>query len=92
LEPLLHDCPEKIIKYVVHQFAKVLPNQPAARKSFVQSRGLERIQELVNNEDKTSKLQEYITTINSCYPPEIVSYYSPNYSETLLAKLDEFNH
>ena len=41
-------------------------------------------------EDKTSKLQEYIATINSCYPPEIVQYYSPNYSETLLAKLDTF--
>lgn len=89
LEPLLHDCPEKIIKYVVHQFAKVLPNQPAARKSFVQSRGLEKIQELISD-DKTSKLQEYITTINSCYPPEIVQYYSPNYSETLLQKLDQF--
>jgi hypothetical protein len=87
LEPLLHDCPEKIIKYVVHQFAKVLPNQPAARKSFVQSRGLEVIQTLLT-EDKNSKLQEYIATINSCYPPEIVQYYSPNYSETLLAKLD----
>lgn len=90
LEPLLHECPEKIIKYVVHQFAKVLPNQPQARKSFVQSRGLEKIQELVNNEDKTTKIQEYISTINSCYPPEIVNYYSPNYSDTLLEKLDSF--
>lgn len=89
LEPLLMDCPEKIIKYVVHQFAKVLPNQPPARKSFVQSRGLEKIQEL-KSDDKNSKLQEYISTINSCYPPEIVQYYSPNYSETLLAKLDNF--
>jgi hypothetical protein len=89
LEPLLPDCPEKIIKYVVHQFAKVLPNQPAARKSFVQSRGLALIQSL-KTDDKTSKLQEYISTINSCYPPEIVQYYSPNYSDTLLAKLDDF--
>lgn len=90
LEPLLHNCPDKIIKYVVHQFAKVLPNQPQARKSFVQSRGLEKVQELITD-DKTSKLQEYITTINSCYPQEIVQYYSPNYSETLLAKLDSFD-
>lgn len=90
LEPLLHNCPDKIIKYVVHQFAKVLPNQPQARKSFVQSRGLEKVQELITD-DKTSKLQEYITTINSCYPAEIVQYYSPNYSETLLAKLDSFD-
>jgi hypothetical protein len=44
LEPLLADCPEQILKYIVHQFAKVLPNHPQARKSFVQSRGLQRIQ------------------------------------------------
>jgi hypothetical protein len=92
LEPLLSDemnCPEKIVKYVVHQFAKVLPNQPNARKSLVQSRGLEQIQKL-RNDDKASKLQEYISTINSCYPPEIVQYYSPDYSDTLLRKLDQF--
>jgi hypothetical protein len=39
------------LRYVVHQFAKVLPNNPAARRSFVQSRGLARIQEL-RNDDK----------------------------------------
>lgn len=89
LEPLLQNCPEKILKYVVAQFAKVLPNQPNARKSFVQSRGLETIQAL-KSDDKNSKLQEYINTINSCYPPEIVQYYSPNYSDTLLSKIDTY--
>jgi len=90
LEPLLFECPDEIIKYVVHQFAKVLPNQPAARKSFVQSRGLERVQELKAS-DNNAKLQEYIQTINSVYPPEIVQYYSPNYSDQLLEKLDNFD-
>jgi tellurite resistance protein len=88
LEPLLLDCPDALVKYVVLQFAKVLPNQPQARKSFVQSKGLERIQEL-KTDDQSSKLQEYINTINACYPPEIVQYYSPNYSQTLLDKLDD---
>jgi hypothetical protein len=68
----------------------VLPNQPAARKSFVQSRGLQQIQ-ILKSDDGNAKLQEYISTINSCYPPEIVQYYSPNYSETLLQKLDQFD-
>jgi hypothetical protein len=45
-------------------------------------------QELKTNEK--NNLQEYIDTINSCYPPEIVQYYSPNYSETLLSKLDDY--
>jgi len=76
--------------YIVHQFAKVLPNQPAARKSFVQSKGLEKIQEMKQKNQDNSKLQEYIMTINSCYPAEIVQYYTPNYSETLLEKLDNY--
>lgn len=88
LEPLLLDAPEKIVKYVVQQFAKVLPNHPQARKSFVQSKGLQKVQELKT--DEQSKMQEYIATINSCYPPEIVQYYSPNYSDTLLQKLDDY--
>jgi len=88
LEPLLQDTPEKILKYVVHQFAKVLPNNPTAKKSFVQARCLQRIQEL-KADDKT-KLHEYIQTINACFPEDIVQYYSPNYSEKLLKKLDEF--
>merc|ERR1711907_894206 len=88
LEPLLEDCPDKILKYVVHQFAKVLPNNPGARKSFVQSRGLAKIQELKT--DDKNKFQDYITTINRCYPREIVEYYTPNYSETLLKKLDDY--
>ncbi|CEO94673.1 Sperm-associated antigen 6 [Plasmodiophora brassicae] len=88
LEPLLHESPPKIIKYIVQQFAKVLPNDPPSRKSFVQSGGLQKVQEL--KADDNSKLQSYINTINSCYPVEIVQYYSPNYSETLLKKLDVF--
>lgn len=90
LEPLLQDAPDKIVKYIVQQFAKVLPHHPAARKSFVQSRGLQRIQQLKAQNDESGKLNEYIATINGCYPREIVEYYSPNYSDTLLSKLDEF--
>lgn len=87
LEPLLHDAQDKILRYVVHQFAKVLPNNPSARKSFVRSKGLQRIQEL--KVDDKSKLQEYIATINACYPLDIIQYYSPGYSEQLIKKLDE---
>jgi len=89
LEPLLLTAPPKILKYVVHQFAKVLPSNPAAQRSFVKSRGLQRIQQL-RAEDKNSKLQEYIATINSLYPPELVQYYSPGYAEALLSRMEEF--
>ena len=35
-----------------------------------------------------SKLKEAVEIINSCYPEEIVKYYSPSYSQQLLEKLD----
>jgi len=89
LEPLLQESPPNILKYVVQQFAKVLPNDLNARRSFVQSGGLQKIQEV--KAEVGSKLHDYIDEINMLYPPEIVQYYSPNYSETLLKKMDEFN-
>lgn len=89
LEPLLHNTPHKILKYVLQQFAKVLPNDPTGRKSFVTSGGLQKVQELRVDESSNLDLMEYITTINGCFPEEIIHYYSPGYSETLLKKLDE---
>lgn len=88
LEPLLHNTPENILKYILQQFAKVFPNDPSARKSFVTSGGLQKIQELKADESCNTDLIEYITTINDQFPPEIVQYYSPGYSETLLQKLE----
>lgn len=38
-----------------------------------------------------SKLAEAIRTINSCYPEEIVHYYSPGYSSLLLEKINNYN-
>ncbi|KAJ3183774.1 Sperm-associated antigen 6 [Geranomyces variabilis] len=123
LDPLLQPnvTPPNILKYVVGQFAKILPHDVAARRSFVTSGGLQRIQEIANlfagmapgvpgtlaqqqavdrngnngalhgNALTGTKMGEYITTINECYPEEIVRYYSPGYSATLLDKIDEYN-
>jgi len=87
LEPLLNDAPEKILRYVVAQFAKILPNTPAARTSFVKNQCLRRIQELKT--DDRSPLHEAIASINACFPPDVVQYYSPNYSEQLIKKIEE---
>jgi len=90
LESLLYNTPEKILQYIVQQFAKVLPNDAKFRKSFVMSGGLQRVQQLAA-EDKEggAKFASAVTAITSCYPPEIVQYYSPNYSDTLLKMLDQ---
>jgi len=125
LQPLLinydtNDLNCKILKYIIQQFAKVLPNDNNIRKSFVQSGALQKIQELKylyeqnsnkqvsgsgpndENQDKDivdnqenvnySDILQYIGTVNSCFPPELVQYYSPNYSQQLLKKLDEYEN
>uniref|UniRef100_A0A7S3RLS9 Sperm associated antigen 6 n=2 Tax=Emiliania huxleyi TaxID=2903 RepID=A0A7S3RLS9_EMIHU len=86
LEPLLHDAPETILAYVVNQFAKVLPHDVAARRSFVTSGGLQRVLEL--QPEPGAKMGDFVRSISECYPKEIIDYYSPNYSKQLLDTLD----
>ncbi len=50
--------------------------------------GLKKIQNI--KAGPGSKLRQYIDEINTLYPPEIVQYYSPDYTKTLLAKLDDY--
>lgn len=89
LEPLLHEhTPEAILKYVVQQFAKVLPNDVGARRQFVSTGGIQRLQEI--KAEPGSKLLEFMQAINDCYPEEIVKYYSPGYADQLLEKVDSY--
>ncbi|KAM3860506.1 sperm-associated antigen 6 [Diretmus argenteus] len=88
LEPLLYDAPSNILKHVLGQFSKVLPHDNEARRLFVTSEGLKRVQEI--KADEGSALQEHINSINNCYPEEIVMYYSPGYSEVLLQRVDDY--
>jgi hypothetical protein len=74
------------LKPVLAQLAKVLPTDADARTKFVTSGGFEKLQKLLPLEPG-SELKEHIDKINTCYPIEIVHYYSPGYSETLLQKL-----
>ncbi|XP_004393044.1 PREDICTED: sperm-associated antigen 6 [Odobenus rosmarus divergens] len=71
LEPFLYDAPPNILKHVVGQFSKVLPHDSKARRLFVTSGGLKKVQEI--KAEPGSLLQEYINSINNCYPEEIVS-------------------
>merc|ERR1712141_138423 len=89
LEPLLQKAPPNILKHVVAQFAKVLPHDAKARKLFVTSGRLKKIQEI--KAEQGSSTFEYINTINNSYPEEIVRYYSPGYSEKLLDRIEQYN-
>lgn len=93
LEPLLQSTtPPNILKYVVAQFAKILPHDVGARRTFVTSGGLQRLQDIANSYKESNaltgtKMGESIRAINECYPEEIVRYFSPGYSATLLEKV-----
>jgi len=65
----------------------VLPSNLEAKRTFVQSGGFQKIQEI--QAEPGSKLKEYMDEINSHYPPDIVNYYSPDYADSLLKRLDE---
>ncbi|XP_044260764.1 sperm-associated antigen 6-like [Tribolium madens] len=89
LEPLLYDAPPNILKYVLGQYSKILPHDPKARRLFVTTGGLKRMQYIEAQPGTT--LMEYISIINSCFPEEIVRYYSPGYPETLLDKVEQYS-
>ncbi|XP_018575785.1 sperm-associated antigen 6-like [Anoplophora glabripennis] len=88
LEPLLYDAPSNILKYVLGQYSKVLPQDPKARRLFVTSGSLKKVQEMDAKPGTT--LFEYISVINSCFPEEIVRFYSPGYPESLLEKIEQY--
>ncbi|KAM6971591.1 LOW QUALITY PROTEIN: uncharacterized protein LKV04_017154 [Tautogolabrus adspersus] len=88
LEPLLYDAPSNILKHVVCQFSKVMSDDSEARRLFVTSGGLKKVQEI--EAEPGSVLQEHINVINSCFPEEIVRYCSPGYSEVLLEQLENY--
>ncbi|XP_051173762.1 sperm-associated antigen 6-like isoform X3 [Leptopilina boulardi] len=88
LESLLKNAPQEIVKYVIGQFSKILPNDTRARRLFVTSGGLKKVQEIRVEPDST--LSEYITIINCCYPEELVRFYSPGYQDSLLDAVEQY--
>ncbi|KAL0270247.1 UNVERIFIED_CONTAM: hypothetical protein PYX00_007720 [Menopon gallinae] len=89
LEPLLEGVPSNIIKYVLGQYSKILPNDARARRAFVASGTLRKVQEI--DAEPGSTLMEYITIINCCFPDEVVRYYSPGYPDSLLERVEQYH-
>ena len=87
LEPLLQEAPDEVMTYLLSQFKKILPTDPNAKKNFVLSGGLRFIQQ--KHGSNNEKLRLCIDEINTIYPQEIVQYYSPDYADTLIKKLDD---
>lgn len=89
LEPMLGISPIKIQKSILRQFAKVLPTDIPSKKSFIQSGCLKVMQEIPA--EPGTKIRQFIADINALYPPEIVNFYSPQYPEILLKKVEEYS-
>ena len=87
LAPLLKDANAKIQKYVLAQYAAILPKDAAARKAFLQTGLLQRVQEI--KQMASGKLLESIERINSAFPAEAVRFSDPAYAEQLLRQIDE---
>ncbi|XP_051173765.1 sperm-associated antigen 6-like isoform X5 [Leptopilina boulardi] len=68
--------------------SQILPNDTRARRLFVTSGGLKKVQEIRVEPDST--LSEYITIINCCYPEELVRFYSPGYQDSLLDAVEQY--
>lgn len=87
LNALIPDAPPPILKLVLRRIAMLLADDPGGRKLFVQSGSLERIQKIAC--DPESKLHTHILEINKLFPEDLVNFYSPQYQEALLKRLDE---
>eukprot|EP00764_Aduncisulcus_paluster_P006968 gnl/Carplike_NY0171/2301_a3101_808.p1 GENE.gnl/Carplike_NY0171/2301_a3101_808~~gnl/Carplike_NY0171/2301_a3101_808.p1 ORF type:complete len:506 (+),score=161.16 gnl/Carplike_NY0171/2301_a3101_808:212-1519(+) len=88
LDPLLQSAPAEILKFVIAQYAKVLPTNAEARKQFVVSGGLKRVQEL--EPEHGTELAEHVQRINACYPDEVVRHYAPTRGEDLLRAVEAY--
>ena len=86
LAPLLRDGNPKVQKYVLAQYAALLPNDAPARKAFMQSGLLQRVQEI--KASAGPKVVDSIIKINSSFPDEAVKFSDPLYARELLARLE----
>ncbi|XP_066603185.1 sperm-associated antigen 6-like isoform X1 [Prorops nasuta] len=88
LGSLLFISTPDVLKYILGQFSKVLPNDPKARRLFILSGSLKKVQEIKARPN--SVLAQYIAIINCCFPEEIVRYCSPGYPDNILEAVEQY--
>ncbi|VWU49906.1 armadillo repeat protein PF16, putative [Hepatocystis sp. ex Piliocolobus tephrosceles] len=88
LQPVFLKSTFKLAKYSIFQFSKILPNNPSYKKMFIKSGCLKYLQEIKHSEEG-KKLDLEIKSINKIFPEDIINYYTPGYSDTLIKRIDE---
>ena len=77
--------------HVFKQLAKVLPMDTNAKKQFVINKGLRKILDKKNKIASDPAIKKAIDDICTIYPDEMVKYYTPDYRDILLKKLEEYH-
>jgi len=78
LEPLVkHDTPPDVQRHVLQAFVDLLPKDVAARRSFVTSGALMRLQALDLVAGLDARSLDCIQEINAQFPEDVVNYYKP---------------
>lgn len=66
-----------------------------AKKQFAESRGLQKIlikkETLKKSGGDNKTLTALIDDICRVYPPEMVSFFSPEYEKNLISRIDDYN-
>ncbi|KAL1463349.1 hypothetical protein WDU94_015107, partial [Cyamophila willieti] len=85
IELLLYESPPEILLPALKQLCKILAQDVKARRVFVSTNGLKRVQAL--KPPAGSELSEAVTIINSYFPEDIVRYFSPRNSTGVSEKV-----
>jgi len=85
------ETPANILVHVFKQLAKVLPMDTNAKKQFVINKGLRKILDKKTKISSDPAIKKAIDDICTIYPDEMVKYYTPDYREILLKKLEEYH-
>ena len=88
LEALISVAPEKILKHILQRFVICLKDNKNAKKNFING-GLQKLQEI--KVKASGPIQQLISDINSYYDDSIIKYYSPDYAQNLLNKIDNYS-
>lgn len=86
LATLIPSAPEKVLKRVVAQIAKLLKEHPELKKTFADDGYLSILQGVKTDPD--GKLAAAIKEVNALYPDEVVQYFTEGIMEEML-KEDE---
>lgn len=71
---------------MIKQLSKIVINNKEAKKNFAANEGLRKVQQIKGEEG--SKLQEAIEELVALYPKDIAQFYSSEYENVLMDKVN----